>query len=313
VTDAEGKTAAVISGRVGGKRGAIVVDDETADAIRAAYREVEAANAPARTKTPTARASLPDRPLRREPTPVEVAAKTDFAQVDQEWNTATTSLVSQWQAIRAQQIQQLQQLIAAAEGDLVALAQLQALPTGAEVIATALKTMAQLGAAQATAEAIRQGQPAAMPTLDAASAELEARAGALEQILAQAVSQAASTKAVQLSGGTLDADAVAGQVADYLGGLSDAYLSDQLGGALSAAQNAGRLAAMGHNQASRFYASELLDSSTCTACEEIDGTEYDTAEAAAADYPAGGYRDCQGGPRCRGTIVAIYGEEVPSA
>jgi hypothetical protein len=34
-------------GRVGGRRGSIVVDDETADAIRAAYREIEAANAPA--------------------------------------------------------------------------------------------------------------------------------------------------------------------------------------------------------------------------------------------------------------------------
>lgn len=317
VTDQAGKTAAVISGRVGGKKGAIVVDGETADAIRSAYRELERDRAPFRHKTRVAAVSgslLPDRPLRREPTDVEVASKADFAAIDKEWDTQTSSLVTRWQEIRAVQIAELQQLIADSGGDLAALATLSATPDGAGMIAAALKTMAGLGAAQAVAEAIRQGHPgAATPSIDHLHPELEARAGALEQILSQSISQAASTKAVQLSGGAIDPADVSTQVGDYLTGLSDAYLKDQLGGALSAAMNAGRLAAMDANQATSFYASELLDTNTCQPCEDVDGTEYVSAEDAASDYPAGGYRDCQGGPRCRGTVVAIYAESEPTA
>lgn len=256
---------------------------------------------------------VPARTLRRAPSDVEAAAKTDFAQLDREWDTQTTTLVQQWQAVRAQQVAQLQQAITDAEGELATLATLAATPAGGTLIESALKTMAQLGAAQAVAEASRQGATATVPSLTHLDAELEARAAALEQLLAQSISQAASTKAVQLTGGALEPAAVSTQVGDYLAGLSDAYLRDQLGGALSAAQNAGRLAAMDHNQATRFYASELLDTNTCEPCEEIDGTEYATAEAAAVDYPAGGYRDCQGGPRCRGTVVAIYDESEASA
>ena len=257
---------------------------------------------------------VPARPLRREPTDVEMAAKTDFAQLDKEWDAQTGTLVQQWQAIRSDQVAELTAAIADAGGDLGALASLAATPSGADLIASALKTMASLGAAQAVAEAIRQGRTAAStPTLDHLHPELEARAGALEQLLAQSISQAASTKAVQLSGGAIDPADVSSQVGDYLNALSDAYLRDQLGGALSAAMNAGRLAAMDTVGTGTYYASELLDTNTCPPCEDVDGTEYATAEEAAADYPAGGYRDCQGGPRCRGTVVKVYDESEPSA
>jgi hypothetical protein len=57
-----------------------------------------------------------------------------------------------------------------------------------------------------------------------------------------------------------------------------------------------------------MYASELLDENTCVNCEKIDGHKYDTESEATSDYPSGGFADCLGGPRCRGTIVAVYGE-----
>lgn len=60
------------------------------------------------------------------------------------------------------------------------------------------------------------------------------------------------------------------------------------------------------------YASELLDGNTCQQCSQVDGTQYDTEREALTDYPAGGtYRRCQGGLRCRGTLVYVWRTEAP--
>src|SRR5207245_1026884 len=40
-------------------------------------------------------------------------------------------------------------------------------------------------------------------------------------------------------------------------------------------------------------------------------TVYETLDEAEADYASGGYVDCEGGPNCRGTVVAIYPEQNP--
>jgi hypothetical protein len=72
--------------------------------------------------------------------------------------------------------------------------------------------------------------------------------------------------------------------------------------------NTGRKEVFDAGDPNSLYASELLDSNTCESCVEIDGTEYPDLDAAEADYPTGGYMDCYGGPRCRGTLVGVYGE-----
>ncbi len=299
----------------------VVVDGDAYEELRQAHSDFEhwAGRKPAARRRPSLPAAaaettstlpLPDRPLRRQPYEHEIQAQVDFAKLEQTWTSQRSTLVDAYKAsVRSGQIEQLQAAIRDASGDLAALASIQADPAGSDAIANALHTMATLGAAEAAAEAKRQGKTdAAVPELAGVKDELTARAAALEQLLANAISQAAANKAVQLSGGGLDPDQVAGQVGDYIGGLSDAYLDDQFGGALSAAQNAGRLAVMEHNEASRYYASELLDANTCEPCEAEDGTEFASADEAAAAYPAGGFVDCAGGPRCRGTVVAVYDE-----
>jgi hypothetical protein len=267
---------------------------------------------PAAAATPPA-VPVPNRPLRREPTDVEVQAAVNFAQLDANWQQHATSLLEQWQAIRAKQIAELEQLISTGDGDLEALAQIQATAQGGDLIAAQLRTMAGVGAQEALGEAARQGVATTAPDLAAVESQLAARAAALEQLLARSLSEAAARRAVALSGGALTSSQVAAETRAYLEGLTDTYLTDQFGGALSAAQNAGRMAAMDANGATRMYASELLDTNTCDACEAVDGTEYETADQAAADYPAGGFKDCAGGPRCRGTVVAVYGEAPPSS
>lgn len=55
-----------------------------------------------------------------------------------------------------------------------------------------------------------------------------------------------------------------------------------------------------------FFASELLDGKQCDPCQGLDGKRYDSLADARLDYPEGYAARCQGGPRCRGTIVSLY-------
>jgi hypothetical protein len=58
-----------------------------------------------------------------------------------------------------------------------------------------------------------------------------------------------------------------------------------------------------------FYASELLDRNTCAECSSIDGEDL-TKEQVGDLYPGGQYVACEGGGRCRGTVVAVSAIEV---
>ena len=61
-----------------------------------------------------------------------------------------------------------------------------------------------------------------------------------------------------------------------------------------------------------IYSSELLDGNTCDPCGSVDGTRYDTLDDAMSDYPdSGPYVGCDGGARCRGTLVIVWGETTP--
>ena len=62
-----------------------------------------------------------------------------------------------------------------------------------------------------------------------------------------------------------------------------------------------------------IYASELEDVRTCENCKAIDGHKYASIEDAQMDYVFGGYKDCAGGFKCRGTPVVICKtESTPS-
>ena len=69
---------------------------------------------------------------------------------------------------------------------------------------------------------------------------------------------------------------------------------------------AGRQDAAAAAGPARIWSSELLDGSTCLPCSAVDGREYESLEAAREDYPLGGFARCDGGPRCRGTLVIEY-------
>jgi hypothetical protein len=96
--------------------------------------------------------------------------------------------------------------------------------------------------------------------------------------------------------------------------LSDSYLQDQLGGVLMQAQNSARRTVFGGApEGGTLYASELLDGVTCIPCRDLDGTEFDTIESATESYPSGGYWECLGGARCRGTLIWTAPTESPAS
>jgi hypothetical protein len=253
---------------------------------------------------------LPDRPLRRQPYEHEIRAAVDFSMLDTAWQAEVGRLVTEWMQVRAAQADELHDAIVAAGGNVKKLSKISAQPRGATLILSRLQAIASIGANEALKEAVRQGmvQPT-MPDLSKLEKGLLARAEAVESLLASALGESARSKAIHLSGGGLTASEVAQEVKLHLNSLSDVYLTDQLGGAMSSALNEGRLYVMHANEAVRYYASELLDVNTCERCVVIDGREYDSPTLATKDYPTGGYKDCLGGPRCRGTLVAIYQTE----
>ena len=177
-----------------------------------------------------------------------------------------------------------------------------------------LAKAADTGAGRAVSEAGQAGvdTPSVAPKLDGLDEyRLDLAARRLATAPHAAVLAAASAEAYQLPGvqpGQLMPD-----VLDGLRALSaDVLLTTLARPAVQQADGLGRQAAMAVLPVAKgYYASELLDRSTCVPCERVDGTEYATLAEAKVDYPAGGYVNCAGGDRCRGTIVAVWSTEQP--
>jgi hypothetical protein len=250
---------------------------------------------------------LPKRTLRRQPYPHEVQAQVDFAALDTLFDTSQASLVSAVKQGQGIQVKQLQEQIVAAKGNLDTLASIQADPVHATIIQQHMVDMASNGAKQAVTEASKQGKHIPMPDMTSANASMAQRAGSVDQVLARSLSESGARKALSLSPAQ-SPEMVAKTVGNYLNSLSTSYLQDQLGGTLQQALNTGRKEVFSDGDPNKLYASELLDSNTCDECTDVDGTEYPDMDAAEADYPTGGYMNCAGGPRCRGTLVGVYGE-----
>ena len=317
------------------KAGSITVDDETENWIRERYRVPEyvappkppgspvlepgvgqpAIPLPAASRRQVVRGALklPNRTLRRDPFEHEVEARTDFAAMERQFTTTQKSIVDKWKdLVRADQIDELVALVdqAAQTGSLTTLASIQATPAGAELIAEAMLEMAEASIANATAEIVAQGVAKTAPPVAELAAGFEARASATQQLLANSLSEAAGRKALSLAGGGMSSAEIGAGVRSHLEALSDTYLETQLGGTLSQAQNTARRFVFNDDAPKEVYASELLDAATCDACASIDGQEYDTLTDAESDYPTGGFAECAGGERCRGTLVAIYDDEA---
>jgi hypothetical protein len=257
--------------------------------------------------------NLPDRTLRRQPYQHEVEAATDFARMDEQWVARRDDLFDAVKELQASQVDELHDLIVDADGDLIKLSELKVSDNTHERILSSMQGMADEGIDQAATEAEAQGvSKAKRPKLSELETSLAIRAQAVGNVLTNELSSAAGKKAMDLTGGSLTPTEVADQVSDHLNSLAKTRVKDQLSGSMTNAQNSGRKLTMRRNDPSQIYSSELLDKNTCSECANVDGTEYGTMDEAEKDYPGGGFGSCEGGVRCRGTLVATYDEEAPA-
>ncbi|UJV42074.1 phage portal protein [Streptomyces sp. AMCC400023] len=248
--------------------------------------------------------------------PARAAADTDAAleRVRAQFDDALAALLEAWVPVAEAQYEALGEQIEAAVdgGDAEALATLVVdSAAGVKALRSALADMAEVAAAEMAEEAAEQGVKVRPPKVDKAlrnafGSELIEIAVVTASLLAADVAASAGREALRLLTPGAIGREVAEQVGGFLRGLKNWFRRDQLGGALHRAQNAGRIATLAAAPKARYFSNERLDSNTCPPCKEIDGTELDDLDAVRAAYGSGGYLRCEGGVRCRGTVIAVW-------
>lgn len=254
---------------------------------------------------------LPARPLSRQPNAHEIAATVDFATMDNTFQAALDLAFSDVRSLIRYQVDELHDAIVEADGDLDAISEISATPQHAEVIRSQLASVAERAATAAVQEASRQGVTVDRPNLDDLQASLASRSGILDTVITRRVTSAATQRAIRMTGGSLSPADVANQVRDELAGMKWIDVRDTLTGAVQGAQNSARALVFARDgQEGDLYASEILDDRTCDECQAVDGTNYQTVDDAERDYPFGGFVDCAGRDKCRGTLIKVYAKEV---
>lgn len=240
----------------------------------------------------------------------------DLSKVQRDWEKQLDSLLDQWVSITDHQKDQILDQIRAAisSDDLNALARLSVSTTAAtEALTQAMTEMALTAAERFSREA--QDQGVRIDPVASDSATFLAVAAALTALLAEGLTNSAGREALRRWSPSTTGDDVAKAVKEHLDSLSDSFLATNLGSALTSAQNTGRLNTALSGPVASLYSSEWMDSNTCKPCKIINGkwigNTDDPLIISKVDvvYPNGGYVDCLGGARCRGTVVSVYRPE----
>lgn len=188
---------------------------------------------------------------------------------------------------------------------------------GPALIQEAMMSLARRAADDLIAEAADQGVTIDLNQVRVDAAAMDRIAQGRASVSASTLAQQATIKAMQVYGpGPEGFVKAADEVDKFLAGLSPTSLRDQLGAALTAAQNQGRMAVLAAAPQSAgkqvdYVAAEFLDKNTCDNCRKVDGTTFGSLTDAEQAYPTGGYVDCEGLMRCRGTVVAVWGDDSP--
>lgn len=261
-------------------------------------------------------------PLRRQPTELETRSRVDFAQMDDAWHQAVNAVLDDWSQVQAAQREEITAAVqAAAEAD--DLDRLDTLTVdsddGARLLIARMISYAREAGEVQQAEAEAQGVKIPEWSLDDEALTAAAIRDRLRQIgrtaarvLGVGLVQAGVRQAMRVWGSG-SAQQVATAVDEHLAALSGAAVEEQIGAAMTAAQNEGRFAVLAVAPPATYTASEALDKNSCKPCRDIDGTSYTELDEARKAYPTGGYTGCQGGARCRGTLVTVWPEDGEEA
>lgn len=261
--------------------------------------------------------------LRRQPTELELASRVDFAAMDEAWRDAVAETTAEWQAIEDAWRATIRTAVQAAVSadDLGRLDSLTVNTDDAtELLYARMAALAETAGTEQQREAEDQG--VAVPdwslsdeamTAAAVRDRLRQIARATANVLGVGLVQAAIRRVMRMFGSGMSGAEAADAVDAQLRALSGASVEEAVGAAMTGAQNEGRMAVLAVAPPATMIASEVLDRNSCKPCRDVDGTEYTTLAAARTAYPAGGYTGCLGGPRCRGTLVAVWDQGETAA
>lgn len=252
-----------------------------------------------------------DRP-RADLAPPAGPEQVDHTETQATWERLVTLLVAEWGTVTAAQhadlLRQIQQAIDA--GDLPALTDLTVDTTDAADLLTGyLDRMAVEAAHKVVREAMQQGVDGVEPHTPKRSV-LADLAKVTAALLGSGLAVAAGREAMRVQSPGMSGQQVADQVKTYLDGLTPPKA--ELGGAMTGAQNQARIETFRKAPEAALYADERMDANTCDPCREINGrwigNTVDGVAMAEVErlYPQGGYVDCLGRSRCRGTITGVW-------
>ncbi|MFF4600149.1 phage portal protein [Amycolatopsis sp. NPDC001319] len=234
----------------------------------------------------------------------------DLAPVQSAWERALAGLLEAWQSsvVAGWVDQLLEQIRTVLRGDGGALATLTVDTTdAASRLAHAMAGLGETAAGHAVAEAA--AQDVTLSPVWPSAADLAAAARETAAFEGQRYALTAGREAARVRAPGVPDDDVVEHVRAQLTELSDAGARQALGAALTDAQNQARQQTMRHGPVGALYASEQMDSNTCGPCREVHGRWIATTDDLTAVfklYPTGGYIDCKGRWRCRGTIVGVW-------
>jgi hypothetical protein len=257
-------------------------------------------------------------PLRRQPTDLETRARVDFAAMDKAWHQAVDGAVSAWADVQAAQRKEITAAVKAA-ADADDLDRLDKLTVdtsdGANLLIARMIAYAREAGEAQQAEAEAQGVTVPDWSLDDEALTAAAIRDRLRQlgrtaarVLGTGLVQSAVRQAMRLWGSG-SASHVADMVDEHLASLSGTAVEEQIGAVMTAAQNEGRFAVLAVAPPAEYVATEILDKNSCKPCRNNDGRRYTNLTDARAAYPTGGYTECQGGPRCRGTLITVWPQD----
>lgn len=274
--------------------------------------------------------AVPPPPLPTPPpdgTPAELpeGAGPDPAPVQEQWETALAAAVLVWllladgddtaQAASAwgvggyklRLVEQVREAVTARDLDALARLRLDVTDAGDQLGALLVET-AEAAAQHVVTEAAAQDVTLSPGMVDRAALKATGRLAAAT--LADGLRISAAREAARVWGPGISADTVAEHVADHLASLTPAQPTEVLGGALTAAQAAGREATMLAGPSAALYADERNDKASCAPCRAVHGkwvgNSDDPARPWRALYPVRGYIACLGRDRCRGHLAAIW-------
>lgn len=254
-------------------------------------------------------------PVRALPSAEQTGAPdVDLDEVQAAWEATLAALLAEWGSVlagwQADLIDQIRSAVDSGKVDRLTRLSLDS-EDAAVLVAEHMTQLAETAAARVVREAQRQG----VDGLEAVVPKprvIEDQAAVTAGLLAAGLAIAAGREAMRINAPDLDGNQVADKVGEFLAAMSDAGTRSSLGGALTGAQNQARIETFRSGPIASLYADEKLDSNTCVNCRAIDGryigsTEDGTSMAEVEKlYPMGGYVDCLGRDRCRGTITATW-------